>query len=247
MGVLRGELDRACNSPIVLNRALRERLERAVEREGLSMSEIALRCNRVKRDARGRQSGETSWLARRIGQLPEAGKPEPTPWIHSDVLARIARDGSGSARVRSNSHDRGVPARDELTTAPTLPRGDTALKKAPKPTQAQTDSDAQASASDLYEGVPGAELVLEGLADLNAGRESEASVLVEIGAPRLAAVGLEIPQRSHRSGMAPDDSPEHRLYALLARDASPHSRYNALLARIASFASVLEHETTRRR
>jgi hypothetical protein len=95
VSVLRAELDRACNSPIVLNRALRERVERAVATEGLSMSEIATRCGRVKHDKRGRESGETSWLARRIGQLPEAGGSEPTPWIHSDVLGLIARDGLG--------------------------------------------------------------------------------------------------------------------------------------------------------
>ena len=94
-GVLRGELQRACSSPIVLNRALRERVEHAIATEGLSMSEIAIRCNRVKRDSRGRESGETSWLARRIGQLPEAGKQQPTSWIHTDVLALIARDGLG--------------------------------------------------------------------------------------------------------------------------------------------------------
>jgi hypothetical protein len=92
---LRAELDRACNSPIVLNRALRERVERAVATEGLSMSEIATRCGRVKRSRNGSESGETSWLARRIGQLPEAGKNQPTPWVHSDVLALIARDGLG--------------------------------------------------------------------------------------------------------------------------------------------------------
>lgn len=95
VSALRVELDRACNSPIVLNRALRERVERSVATEGLSMSEIAIRCGRVKRDKRGNESGETSWLARRIGQLPEGGNPRPTPWVHSDVLALIARDGLG--------------------------------------------------------------------------------------------------------------------------------------------------------
>jgi hypothetical protein len=79
----------------VLNRALRERVERAVATEGLSMSQIATRCGRVKRSRSGSESGETSWLARRIGQLPEAGKSRPTPWVHSDVLALIARDGLG--------------------------------------------------------------------------------------------------------------------------------------------------------
>jgi hypothetical protein len=92
---LRAELNRVIESPIVLNRRLRERVEHALAREGLTMSEIAMRCGRVKRDKRGNQSGETSWLARRIGQLPEAGKPRATPWIHSDVLALIARDGLG--------------------------------------------------------------------------------------------------------------------------------------------------------
>jgi hypothetical protein len=82
-------------SPLVLNRRWRERVEHAVADWGLSMSEIALRCGRVKRDKRGKESGETSWLARRIGQLPEAGAEHPTPWVHSDVLALIARDGLG--------------------------------------------------------------------------------------------------------------------------------------------------------
>jgi hypothetical protein len=59
------------------------------------MSEIAIRCGRVKRDTRGSSSGQTSWLARRIGQLPEGGQDSPTPWVHTDVLALIARDGIG--------------------------------------------------------------------------------------------------------------------------------------------------------
>ena len=66
-----------------------------IERDGLSLSEIATRCGRVKRDACGNESGETSWLARRLGLLPEGGKERPTPWIHSDVLALIARRGLG--------------------------------------------------------------------------------------------------------------------------------------------------------
>jgi hypothetical protein len=93
--VLRAELVRVQNSPIVLNRGLREALLAKVEREQLSMSEIAIRCGRIKRDRRGNESGETSWLARRLGLLPEAGHGSPTPWIHSDVLALIARDGLG--------------------------------------------------------------------------------------------------------------------------------------------------------
>jgi hypothetical protein len=95
VAVLRGELARLDASRIVLNRGLRQAVRHAVEREGLSLSEIALRCGRVKRDAQGHASGETSWLARRVGLLAEAGEEEPTPWIHSDVLALISRCGLG--------------------------------------------------------------------------------------------------------------------------------------------------------
>jgi hypothetical protein len=93
--VLRVELARMQESPIVLNRGLREAVLDAVERQGLSMSEIAMRCGRVKRDSAGNASGETSWLSRRLGLLPEGGRDAPTPWVHSDVLALIARDGLG--------------------------------------------------------------------------------------------------------------------------------------------------------
>jgi hypothetical protein len=93
--VLRAEFARVLESPIVLNRALREAVLAAIEREQLSMSEIAIRCGRVKRDCRGNESGETSWLARRLGMLPEGGHTAPTPWIHIDVLALIARSGLG--------------------------------------------------------------------------------------------------------------------------------------------------------
>jgi hypothetical protein len=91
--MLNGELQRLEASPIVLNRGLREAVIAAVKHRGLTMSEIARRCGRTKRDRLGSVSGETSWLARRIGQLPESGKQHPTPWVQSDVLALIAREG----------------------------------------------------------------------------------------------------------------------------------------------------------
>jgi hypothetical protein len=92
---LTAELKRLDESPVVLNRRLREAVARTLADGELSMSEIAMRCGRVKRDRRGRLSGETSWLARRIGQLPEGGEDQPTPWVHSDTLALIAREGLG--------------------------------------------------------------------------------------------------------------------------------------------------------
>lgn len=89
------ELERLYASPVVLNRALREAVLDAIDRYGTSMSEIALRCGIVKHDRRGKVSGETSWLARRVGIMPEGGEAEITPWVHSDVLATIARKGLG--------------------------------------------------------------------------------------------------------------------------------------------------------
>jgi hypothetical protein len=90
---LKDEYRRLCASPVVLNRALREAVLRATAGGELTMSEIALRCGVVKRDRRGGRGGETSWLARRVGLMPEGGATHITPWIHSDVLALIARDG----------------------------------------------------------------------------------------------------------------------------------------------------------
>jgi hypothetical protein len=90
---MRAELERLDGSPVVLNRRLREAVLDVVDRDGTSMSEIALRCGVVKRDRRGKVSGETSWLARRIGIMPEGGQKAITPWIHSEVLGSIARKG----------------------------------------------------------------------------------------------------------------------------------------------------------
>jgi hypothetical protein len=54
-------------------------------------------CGRIKHDRRGNGSGETSWLARRVGLLPSTAGARPNPWVHSDTLALIARDGLGVA------------------------------------------------------------------------------------------------------------------------------------------------------
>ena len=93
---LRRELERLQESALVLNRGLREAVIDAVERRrAVSMSEIALRCGMVKRDRRGAFVGDTTWLARRVGLIPDGGRRKPTRWIHSDVLALIARRGLG--------------------------------------------------------------------------------------------------------------------------------------------------------
>jgi hypothetical protein len=86
--------------------------------------------------------------------------------------------------------------------------------------------------------LPGHELVSAGLLDLAAGRESEASLLVTMAAPRLRALGFDVPA-------AGAEWPSHRLYELLTRrDGGAHSRYNALVGRMVSFARAAEHASS---
>jgi hypothetical protein len=87
--------------------------------------------------------------------------------------------------------------------------------------------------------LPGHELVSAGLTDLAAGRESEASLVVTMAAPRLRALGFDVPP-------CDVDQPGHRLYQLLADNGrGAHSRYNALMRRMVSFARAAEHAPTR--
>ena len=78
-------------------------------------------------------------------------------------------------------------------------------------------------------GLPGGDLIAEGLEDLARGTESMAAFLVSIGAPRLRDLGFNIPR--------PLPDPEGGLYALLAQSDSDsaHGRYNALIRRLVSF------------
>jgi hypothetical protein len=81
--------------------------------------------------------------------------------------------------------------------------------------------------------LPGADLIHAGLADLEAGVESIPALLVAIGSPRLARLGVPIPPTPPQ--------PEHRLYALLAlaEPDAAHSRYNALIRRLVGFERAL--------
>jgi hypothetical protein len=97
VAVLAVELRRIESSPIVLNRRLREAVLEAVRDDGVSLSAIAMACGRVKHDRRGNDSGETSWLARRVGLLPSGAGGRPNPWVHSNTLGLIAREGLGLA------------------------------------------------------------------------------------------------------------------------------------------------------
>jgi len=94
---LHSELRRQEDSPIVLNRGIRAAVLRAVKEQEVSLSEIAARCGRRHSGCDGVSSGDTTWLQRRIGIKKEAGSDAPTMWVHTDVLALIARDGLGLA------------------------------------------------------------------------------------------------------------------------------------------------------
>ena len=82
---------------------------------------------------------------------------------------------------------------------------------------------------------PGGDLIRQGLEHIAQGRESEAALLVFIGAPRLRRLGFKV--REPEGG-----PPEHRLYDLLSSSDpdSAHSRYNALIRRLVSFERAVE-------
>lgn len=86
-----------------------------------------------------------------------------------------------------------------------------------------------------YEGLPGYDLIRQGLIDLDAARETAPALLVLIGSPRLRSIGIAVPD------VAISD-PDHRLFALLARDDpdAAHGRYNALVRELVSFERAAE-------
>ena len=81
--------------------------------------------------------------------------------------------------------------------------------------------------------LPGGELIDEGVSDLAAGRESIAAVLVSIGAPRLRALGMALPN------IVP--GAERRLYEMLAaeNEDAAHGRYNALVRRLVAYERAM--------
>lgn len=82
---------------------------------------------------------------------------------------------------------------------------------------------------ELFDSLPGGDLIRRGLTDLHHGKRTESSLLVQIGGPRLRSLGMDVPQVF--------DDPEHHLYSLLAQvdSDSAHSRYNALIRTLVSF------------
>ena len=86
--------------------------------------------------------------------------------------------------------------------------------------------------------LPGAELVQQGLADLDQNLMTDFSLLLLIASPRLTALGLKIPELDFPRPY------EHQLYTRLEErlGTDAHSHYNSLIRRIVSFARALERE-----
>ena len=84
---------------------------------------------------------------------------------------------------------------------------------------------------------PGADIVEQGLLDLQQNRETIYSLLVCIGAPRMQGAGLAVP-----SQLADTRDLEIRLYQLIGKEghADPYSHYNSLIRRLIKFEQALE-------
>lgn len=93
-------------------------------------------------------------------------------------------------------------------------------------------------------GLPGEELIRQGLKDIKVGTESIPALLVAVGHPRLRQFG---PFRDVTNRLW--DDPEVRLYRLVAEQHphEAHSQYNALIRRLISFERAYEHRKCRGR
>jgi hypothetical protein len=90
-------------------------------------------------------------------------------------------------------------------------------------------------------GLPGEEIIREGLDDLSAARESIGSLLVQIGEPKLRMAGVPLPANI-------DLDADRKLYSLLAQShgVEAHSQYNAWIRQLVSFERALEQRLHRR-
>ena len=82
--------------------------------------------------------------------------------------------------------------------------------------------------------LPASDLIEVGLRDLREQRETVASLLVSVGAPKLRSLGIDVPDPL-------PTNPEHRLYDVLANENpdSAHSKYNALIRKLVSFERAI--------
>lgn len=91
-------------------------------------------------------------------------------------------------------------------------------------------------------GLPGEDLIQQGVKDMARGVESMMSLLVMVGYPRLTRLRKDLPKPLQWI-----DHPEIRLYQLLSQrnPQGAHSRFNALIRRLVSYERALEHQESR--
>lgn len=84
--------------------------------------------------------------------------------------------------------------------------------------------------------LPGAEIVLPGIKDLEAGRDTIDALAVSAAAAKLGVSDLV-------DDTDAEEPAAHRLYQRLSSELgdAAHSRYNAILSRVASFARAAGH------
>jgi hypothetical protein len=88
-------------------------------------------------------------------------------------------------------------------------------------------------------GLPGHELVEQGLADLRENRVTRHALLIAIAAPNLRRLGFTLPACENLP-----DEPGLALYRELCKErrTDPYVEYNALIRRLVSFERALERE-----
>ena len=94
---------------------------------------------------------------------------------------------------------------------------------------------------DLISGLPGEELVRQGLADFQSGLCTIPACLVRIARPRLSRAGLMPPNLPGEISES-----ELQLYELLKQQGGDaYSRYNALVRELVSFENALDRRKMR--
>ncbi len=101
------------------------------------------------------------------------------------------------------------------------------------------------STAESLEGLPGVDLVSQGLSDLACSKHTAEAALVEVARTRLAELGLVVGGRT-----VGDQDAELVLYARLGErfpDGDPYGLYCAWLDQLVSFMSALGNRTRRSR
>jgi 2-phospho-L-lactate guanylyltransferase (CobY/MobA/RfbA family) len=92
---------------------------------------------------------------------------------------------------------------------------------------------------ELIDGLPGVDIIRNGLRDYNENQHTIASCLVRMARRRLVNAKLMEPTTQH------DIDAELDLYQLLSHEGNQaHSRYNSLVRQLVSFEHALDHRLT---